>query len=105
MLQDRFNVEVTALVEHAAEATAFTLAKEVYHQLGAAERPRPPASSQAGTAQTAWICPAPISVKMRLFCLPYAGGVSENVFGRCSYKNLTLSPIAGLLTAAKTHQR
>ena len=29
-----------------------------------------------------WISPAPISVKMRLFCIPYAGGVSENVFAR-----------------------
>eukprot|EP00887_Chlorella_sp_A99_P003340 scaffold26.g3340.t1 len=32
--------------------------------------------------QSLWIAPAPVSVKMRLFCLPYAGGVSENVFGR-----------------------
>ncbi len=29
-----------------------------------------------------WISPAPVSVKMRLFCIPYAGGVSENVFAR-----------------------
>lgn len=29
-----------------------------------------------------WISPAPVTVKMRLFCIPYAGGVSENVFGR-----------------------
>jgi len=29
-----------------------------------------------------WISSAPITIKMRLFCLPYAGGVSENVFGR-----------------------
>ena len=29
-----------------------------------------------------WVSPAPVSIKMRLFCLPYAGGVSENVFAR-----------------------
>lgn len=29
-----------------------------------------------------WISPAPVSVKMRLFCIPYAGGVSENVYAR-----------------------
>ena len=32
--------------------------------------------------QSQWISPAPVSVKMRLFCLPYAGGISENVFSR-----------------------
>lgn len=34
------------------------------------------------TRRPVWISPAPVAVKMRLFCLPYAGGVSENVFGR-----------------------
>ena len=32
--------------------------------------------------QSVWIGRSPISIKLRLFCLPYAGGVSENVFGR-----------------------
>ena len=36
-----------------------------------------------------WVAPAPFTVKMRLFCLPYAGGVSENVFARCA---LTRTP-------------
>ena len=31
-----------------------------------------------------WVAPAPFTIKMRLFCLPYAGGVSENVFARCA---------------------
>lgn len=35
-----------------------------------------------GQAQSPWISPAPISIKLRLFCLPYAGGISENVYGR-----------------------
>ena len=30
-----------------------------------------------------WISPSPVTVKLRLFCLPYAGGVSENVYARC----------------------
>lgn len=38
--------------------------------------------SAAALAGPQWISPAPVAVKMRLFCLPYAGGVSENVFGR-----------------------
>lgn len=36
----------------------------------------------AALAGPQWISPAPVAIKMRLFCLPYAGGVSENVFGR-----------------------
>ena len=36
----------------------------------------------AAAAGPLWVSPAPVSVKMRLFCLPYAGGVSENVFAR-----------------------
>ena len=38
---------------------------------------------QREPAATSWVAPAPFSVKMRVFCLPYAGGVSENVYGRC----------------------
>ena len=43
----------------------------------------PPAAEHAAVAAgPLWVSPAPISIKMRLFCLPYAGGVSENVFAR-----------------------
>ena len=35
------------------------------------------------STQWQWIVPAPVLIKIRLFCLPYAGGISENVFGRC----------------------
>ena len=39
----------------------------------------------AATAAAArWVAPAYSSIRMRLFCLPYAGGVSENVFARCA---------------------
>lgn len=34
------------------------------------------------STKSMWIAPSPISVKMRLFCFPYAGGISENVFAR-----------------------
>jgi hypothetical protein len=37
---------------------------------------------QAAAAGPPWVSPAPVSVKVRIFCLPYAGGVSENVFAR-----------------------
>lgn len=40
------------------------------------------ASVAAATEAARWVAPAPRSIRMRLFCLPYAGGVSENVFGR-----------------------
>ena len=39
-------------------------------------------ASAAATEAARWVAPAPSSIRMRLFCLPYAGGVSENVFGR-----------------------
>ena len=39
-----------------------------------------------------WISTAPITIKMRLFCLPYAGGVSENVYGRCAKNQIHTSP-------------
>lgn len=35
-----------------------------------------------------WIAPSPTVTKLRLFCLPYAGGVSENVFARQALPNL-----------------
>lgn len=31
-----------------------------------------------------WISPTPVTIKMRLFCLPWAGGMSENLFARWS---------------------
>ena len=35
-----------------------------------------------------WIAPSPTGTRLRLFCLPYAGGVSENVFARQALPNL-----------------
>jgi hypothetical protein len=82
-------VEVNCLVEDASNATAERIAKEAHSQLS---RLSP---AQAGALAVAagggrgggasWIARAPISIKLRLFCLPYAGGVSENVFGRWAF--------------------
>lgn len=41
-----------------------------------------PEGSVTAPSSPLWISPAPISIKMRLFCIPYAGGVSENIFAR-----------------------
>lgn len=83
ILQDRFGVEITALTGNASEASAQVLAKEICSMLST-QKPNALASSRTieQKPQAQWICRAPITIKMRLFCLPYAGGVSENVFGR-----------------------
>ena len=97
-------MELMSLVDNPQAATVRRIAAEAHAQLAASA---PVASghatavhvtayagdSAAATGQLVtaapvkaaghlWISPAPFSVKMRLFCLPYAGGVSENVFGR-----------------------
>lgn len=42
------------------------------------------AAEPAAPAGPLWISPTPVTVKLRLFCLPWAGGVSENLFARWS---------------------
>jgi hypothetical protein len=37
-----------------------------------------------------WIVSSPIVTRLRLFCLPYAGGVSENVFARQPFPICTI---------------
>ena len=81
-VQDQFGVELVSLIENASEVTIEKLAHEVQRLLGS----QPHQGEQHAVSQTramaSFICHAPITVKMRLFCLPYAGGVSANVFGR-----------------------
>ena len=75
--QERLAITLTLLLEDPAGATINRLAAEA---AGAA-----PSSNGAPAAPapgSLWIAPAPAPVRMRLFCLPYAGGVSENVFAR-----------------------
>ena len=82
--QEWLGLELAVLAEDPAGASAAAIAAEAHARLS-----RQPAgiqqapAAQPGAAQsTNWIAPAPASVKLRLFCLPYAGGVSENVFAR-----------------------
>ena len=82
-MQDRLGVEITSVIEDASNATTRTIAAEAYAQLAAIKGGESPANTSSATVKSEmWIARAPISIKMRLFCLPYAGGVSENVFGR-----------------------
>ena len=88
--QERLGLELTCLAEDPAGATVTAVVFEAYARLGkqpSGSRAPPtqalPPSSQSGSLQPwQWIAPAPAGVKLRLFCLPYAGGVSENVFAR-----------------------
>lgn len=93
-LQEITGLEVTSLIEDPEHASVRQIVSEV---LGS----RAPGanSDAAGTAAgsgavaaqhvaSPWISPAPITVKMRLFCLPYAGGISENVYSRWRQRNL-----------------
>ena len=76
--QDRLGLALVTLIEDPEGATIQRLVAEAV-QASAAGAAGPRGGSQRGSL---WIAPAPVSVKLRLFCLPYAGGVSENVFGR-----------------------
>lgn len=85
-MQERLGLELAVLAEDPAGATAAAIAHEAHSRLArqpARQRQALPTAPAAGSVQPAqWIAPAPASVKLRLFCLPYAGGVSENVFAR-----------------------
>ena len=79
--QERLGLELTSLIEDPQSASVRMIAAEAIAMLssGAAGGDRSPLAELRST----WISPSPVSIKMRLFCLPYAGGVSENVFARC----------------------
>lgn len=82
-------MEVATLVDNPEGATIERIVAEVMAKApqqasqGAVAGPGalPPGLATAAAAAR-WVAPAPSSIRMRLFCLPYAGGVSENVFGR-----------------------
>ena len=79
-LQDKLGLELDSLIEDAQNASVRVIAAEAHAKLA-----RGAGGQEAAQAieRSTWISPAPSSVKMRLFCLPYAGGISENVYGRC----------------------
>ncbi len=68
-----------SLIDNPARATIELLSEEVHHTLIA---DTPTTIAQGNEQASLWISPTPITIKMRIFCLPYAGGVSANVFSR-----------------------
>lgn len=78
--QECLGVEVLSLIEDPMNATIARLAQEAYAKLTLGGDDR--LSTAQREEKSIWISPAPISIKMRIFCLPYAGGVSGNVFAR-----------------------
>lgn len=89
--QEITGLEVTSLIEDPEHASVRQIVSEVLgsQQPGAvADASMAAAGSSAVVLQhmaSPWISPAPVTVKMRLFCLPYAGGISENVYSRCAF--------------------
>ncbi len=77
-VQDRLGVILTVLIEDPEGATITRLVAEAVSATGGADG----AARSSGSRGSLWISPSPVTVKLRLFCLPYAGGVSENVFAR-----------------------
>ena len=93
--QERLGVELTALVEDPASATVRRLAADAHAALAAAGGGGPRPSTAAGGVLAPM--PPPVTVKLRLFCLPYAGGVSENVFARhASQRELLTCSLPGI---------
>jgi len=93
-LQEALGVELALLAEDPQGATASSIISEAVLKIQlstfAASGQGDLGFGQIGVAEDAvpagplWISPSPITVKMRLFCLPWAGGVSENLFSRWS---------------------
>ena len=82
--QELTGVVLTGMVEDPEGATIRKLAAEAAAALAGpgATAPEAAAGPTERGQSSLWIAPAPALVKLRLFCLPYAGGVSENVFAR-----------------------
>jgi len=77
--QERLGVQLTLLLEDPEGATLSRRAAAAAAAAAAGGSAAAPPD-----ARSLWIAPAPSSIRLRLFCLPYAGGVSENVFARCA---------------------
>ncbi len=83
-MQELTSLELSALIEDPEHASVEVIAAEALARSGSAAREHH-AVARAEPTWARWVAPAPFTVKMRLFCLPYAGGVSENVFARCAF--------------------
>lgn len=89
LIEDPQGATVAAIAQEAAAAAAAVAPAPVAAQQGLAQpqhqamvavQRRPAQAAQA--AGHLWISPAPFAIKMRVYCLPYAGGMSENVYAR-----------------------
>lgn len=105
--QDKLGVELDSIMEDAQNASVRVIAAEAHAKLaGGAAGPR----AAEDMERSMWISPAPATVKMRLFCLPYAGGISENVYSRyCNFPADTPGhttvpppPVSGLVWIARS---
>ena len=96
-LQEALGVDLALLAEDPQGATINSIVEEATPKLAAVQSAAGsslvvPAGGAAAAAAAAvqvvtgplWISPTPVTVKMRLFCLPWAGGMSENLFARWS---------------------
>lgn len=108
-LQEITGLEVTSLIEDPEHASVRQIVDEVLSSQqpggGGADASAAAAGSSAVQAQhvaSPWISPAPVTVKMRLFCLPYAGGISENVYSRCGM--LCVSAVKAKTTCTEVEQ-
>ena len=82
-VQELTGLELSALIEDPEHASVRVIAAEALGRSGASGGGSR-AVARIDSTWARWVAPAPFTVKMRLFCLPYAGGVSENVFARCA---------------------
>ena len=79
--QELLKIELVTLIEDPQRATLRQLVSDAKK----ASSRTPAVASASHTEQRSpsiWIAGSPVAIKLRLFCLPYAGGVSENVFAR-----------------------
>lgn len=85
-------LDVSSLVEDPEGATIRGIAAQAHAQ--SASHAGVTSSDSLATVQEKvnWLVPVPVAVRMRLFCLPYAGGVSENVFAKYAPGWFSLSP-------------
>jgi aryl carrier-like protein len=83
-ISEKTGMDIMTLVEDPERATISAIVREVaaLHNSNQKHNPSIHSSQRHDSPAAVWISPAPVSIKMRVFCLPYAGGVSENIFAR-----------------------
>ena len=81
LVQDLLGIQSLALVEDPQRATLNQLLQDAAS--ACSQDVLTALARVPDTATTSpWVAKSPVTTKLRLFCLPYAGGVSENVFAR-----------------------